>query len=139
MLYFRCQQLGERGWQTSVHRPTPPPRQTGGESCYRQIESGRRYIHAETTVSSDSQLQMGLRWSDQHHLGCFRYSQSSIPGPVCFHSSETSSGNCGSSCPGHSLLITQLTSSTRVSVSIRQLTRYGSEYDLKPLKKTKGP
>lgn len=33
----------------------------------------------------DSHLQFGHQWSNQCHLGCFRYSQSSVPGWVYFH------------------------------------------------------
>ena len=29
-------------------------------------------LHAEIAISSDSRLQIGHGWSDQHHLGCFR-------------------------------------------------------------------
>ena len=32
-----------------------------------------------STVSSDSHLEIGHRWSDQRHLGCFKYSYSSVP------------------------------------------------------------
>ena len=31
-------------------------------------------LHAEITVISDSHLEIGRPWSDQHHLDCFEYS-----------------------------------------------------------------
>ena len=54
---------------------------------------------------------------------------------VCFHFSEAISQNCCSFCRGCSLAIMQLTSPPGVSVSIRQLTGYGSEYYLQPLRR----
>ena len=35
---------------------------------------GVGYIQKNSTASSDSQLEIGPWWSDQHHLDCFRYS-----------------------------------------------------------------
>ena len=37
------------------------------------IDRGRG-LHAEIAVSSDSHLEIGHWWSDQHHLDCFKYS-----------------------------------------------------------------
>ena len=59
------------GWQTSVQRPTPP-QQAGGESFCRQ--SWGEGTCRNSTVISDNHLQIGHRWSDQHHLDCFRNS-----------------------------------------------------------------
>ena len=56
---------------------------------------GRTYMQKQ-----HSHLGMGHWWSDQHHLDFFKYSQSSIPGYVCFHFLR----NCGSFCHGHSLV-----------------------------------
>ena len=81
---------------------TPLPQQAESEHFYRQREGA---TCRNSAVSSDSQPHMGHRWSDQRHLGCFRYSSASVPGLVFFRFSEASSGNCGSSCPGHSLPI----------------------------------
>ena len=66
-----------QGGRTSVQRPTAPPPHptlaTSGASTFIDREKG---LHAETAVSSDSHLQTGHRCSDQHHLGCFRYTKS---------------------------------------------------------------
>ena len=59
-------------WQTSVQRLTLP----------RPAPSGKRFLDRRagratcrnSTVSSDSHLQIGHQWSDQRHLDCFRYS-----------------------------------------------------------------
>ena len=60
-VYFRCQQLGWRGWQTSVQGliPAPPPShwQAGGESVYRQSDGGWVTCR-NSTVSSNSHLQL---------------------------------------------------------------------------------
>ena len=100
------------------------PFQTGGESFYRQ--SGRGGLHAETAQSSSNWLSMvwpapswlfsiQLIFSSRAHLFPF----------LCGHFSDW-----GSSCPGYSLVTMYLTSPPGVSVSIRQLTGYGSEYYL---------
>lgn len=39
-----------------------------GQEFHRQKE---RATHRNSTVSYDSHLQIGQRWPDQHHLGCF--------------------------------------------------------------------
>ena len=48
-----------------------PHWQSGGKSLYRLREGVRC---RNSTGSSDSRLEVGPHWSDQHHLGCFRYS-----------------------------------------------------------------
>ena len=35
---------------------------------------GRSYMQKQHTFSTDSHLELGHWWSDQHHLDCFRYS-----------------------------------------------------------------
>ena len=51
--------------------PTLPTGLQWDMSFYRQKE---RATCRNSTVSSDSYLQIGHWWSDQHHLGCFRHS-----------------------------------------------------------------
>ena len=75
----------------SSHPPTaPPPHLIGApdwlltirrQSFYRQREGA---TCRNSTVSSDSHLEIGHRWSDQGHLDCFRYSYSSLPVMVVF-------------------------------------------------------
>ena len=54
---------------------------------YRQREGAT----SRTAVSSDSRLDIVMRWSDQCHLDCFKYSSSSVLGSVCSHFLEASS------------------------------------------------
>ena len=63
----------------SVQRLTPNPDwQPVGKNFYRQ-KAGE--LHAETAQSALTVIfQIGHWWSNQHHLDCFRYSQSSVPG-----------------------------------------------------------
>ena len=42
-----------------------------GKSFYRQKEGA---TSRNSTVSSDNQLHTDHRWSEQHHLDCFKYS-----------------------------------------------------------------
>ena len=74
-----------------------------GKSFCRQKE---RAACRNSTVNPDSHLQIGHWWSDQSHLGGFKYSYSSVPGFV-----ETSSQNRGNLCCGWCLVIVWLTSS----------------------------
>ena len=63
--------LGE-GWWTSVQRLTLPyPDNQGMRAFIDRLGEG---LHADTTQSSLSHLQICHQCSDQHHLGCFRYS-----------------------------------------------------------------
>ena len=56
--------------------------------------SGGRGLHAETSQSACTIiLKLVIQWSDQCHLDCFKYSQSSVPGLVCSHFLEASSWN----------------------------------------------
>ena len=60
------------GWQTSVQRPTPPPpplrigNQRAGAFIAR---SGEGATCRNSTVSSDSHLQIGHQGSAQHYVG----------------------------------------------------------------------
>ena len=82
--------------------PPAPPHQSGGKSFCRQREGA----NAETAQSALAViLKLIMRRCDQHHLDCFKYSQSSVPGLVCSHFLEASSQNCGSLCHGYSLVI----------------------------------
>ena len=105
--YFRCQQLsGEEGRYLSkgLRHPLPPPNApTLRESFHRQSEG--EGLCAGTAQSADHHLQTGHHWSDQPILGCFKYSQSSVPGAICSHFFVVSSQNYGSLCPGYSLVI----------------------------------
>ena len=58
-----------------------------------QADCGGGVLHV---VLSNSHLQIGYQWSDQHHLECFRYSSSSAPGSSCSHFFAVNSQNCGS-------------------------------------------
>ena len=89
---------------------TATDRTGGGWGCGLQVE---------TAVSFDSHLETGHWWSDQHHLGCFRYISFSAPGLVYFHFFETNSRNCGSLSCGYSLVIMALTFLPGVSGSVR--------------------
>ena len=80
-------------------------------------------MYINSTVSSDCHLEIGPEWSDQHHTDCFKYSQSSVPRPVCSTFPEANSQNCGSLCHGYGLVILQSTSSTLWEFQyLRQLT-----------------
>ena len=79
--------------------------QSVGKCFYRQRE---RATCVNSTVSSDSHLPIGHQGPDQHHLGCFRYSESSVPGSVCFHVFEASSLNYGSLWHGYSLVCKEI-------------------------------
>ena len=81
--------------------------QSVGKNFYRQREGA---MCRNSTVSSDSHLETDHQWSDQSHLDCFKYNQSSIPDLICSRFREASSRNCGSFFYGYSLVITQLTS-----------------------------
>ena len=70
LLYFRCQQLREKG-RHLFKSQLPPADNQWGKRFYRQNEGA---ICRNSTVSSDRHLQIGHQWSDQLHLDCFRYS-----------------------------------------------------------------
>ena len=56
------------------------PSLTVGKSSYRRWEG---VTCRNSTVSSDSHLEVGHQQSDQRHRGGFRYSLSLVLGPVC--------------------------------------------------------
>lgn len=58
-----------------------------------------------STVSADSQPELGHVVSDQHRLSCFKCGSSSLPGLVCSFFFEASSRNGGGFCQGYSLAI----------------------------------
>ena len=64
------------GWQTSVQRPTPPHPAATDKREVRAFIDGFRGggTCRNSTVISNSQLQIGHQWSVQHHLGCCAYS-----------------------------------------------------------------
>ena len=68
--------------------------------------SGQKRLHTEIAQSTLSViLKSIMQLSDQHHLDCSKYIQSSAPGLVCSHFSEVNSLNCGSVCQGNNLVI----------------------------------
>lgn len=120
---FQCWQLRREG----RHLPKGQLPYTGSQwdkSFHGQKEEATR---RNSMVVFDSHLQFGHQWSNQCHLGCFRYSQSSVPGWVYFHLFEASSQNCGSLCHGYCLALMPLTSPPGGAFRIRQLTGCGSE------------
>ena len=112
LLYFGCRQLrvGERG-QMPVKRSTlyatPEIR---GQELLQASGWGGGAMSRNSTVNSDSHLEVVLRWPDQHYPDCFKYSYSSVLGSICSHILEVQSRNCGSLCQSYSLVIVQLTS-----------------------------
>ena len=60
---------GSGRWRMLVQRLTPHP-----QSGARAFIDREGATCKSSPVISDSHLQIGPRWSDQHHLGCFRYS-----------------------------------------------------------------
>ena len=88
-------------------------------------------------VSSDSHLQTGHQWSDQSSF--FLGTLSLQFQGQCSHLFEASSGSCGSTGHGCSLVIMELTSSTGGgSVSTRQFPGCGSELSTASEKELKG-
>ena len=70
--------------------PTPQPDHQGARAV---IDKGRG-LHAETAQSALTViLKLAMQWYDQYHLGCFRYSLSSVPWSVYSHFLEASSQN----------------------------------------------
>ena len=56
--------------------------QSVGKSFYKLREG---VTWRNSTVNSDSNLEIGLQLSDLCHLECFKYSLSLVPRSVCFH------------------------------------------------------
>ena len=100
-VYFQGQQPwgGRESGLLTKSQPLPPTHthwQSVSMSFYRWKEGAKC---RNSAVSSDSHaVKLVMWWSDQHHLDCFKYSWSSVPGSVCSHFSEISSQNCGSLC-----------------------------------------
>ena len=95
---------GERVTDDCSKADSPHTGNQWGKMFYREKWRGVTTCR-NSTVISDSHFQTGYQWSDQHHLGCFRYSYSSVPGAICSHLFAPSSRNCGSSHLGHNLVI----------------------------------
>ena len=93
---------GVGGYLSKGHTPTPTPNKQGTKSFYRQ-KCEAATCRDSTSSNFSNSHQIGHQWSGQHHLGCFRYSESSVPGSICSHFFMAKSQNCGSSCPGYSL------------------------------------
>ena len=55
-----------------VQRPTPPQPDNQGVKVFIDRVGG--ITGRKSTVISNSHLQIGHQWSDQHHLGGCRYS-----------------------------------------------------------------
>ena len=93
-VYFGCQQWGsgsegEGGENSSPQaNSAPPPTVSEQELFLRKGDTCRN-----STVISDSHLEISHRWSDQCHLGCFEHSYSSVPGSICFCFLEANSPN----------------------------------------------
>ena len=77
----------------------PPTGNLWARAFIDRSKEGATYRNSR--VSSDSHLQIGHRWSDQHHLDCFRYSSRVHLFPFLWGQFLES----GSSCPGYSLVI----------------------------------
>ena len=87
-----------RGWWVDIGPEVDSPHwQPVGKSFYRQKEGA---ACRKSRVSSHSHLQIGHQWSDQHHLGCFRYSSRSCLFPFLWGQFW----NCGSLCHGHHIV-----------------------------------
>ena len=96
---------GDWGWwredrRLSKDQPSMPPQKSGGKSFYRQLVGVGGAMSRNSTVNSDSHLEVVLRWPDQHYPDCFKYSYSSVLGSVCSHILEVQSRNCGSPWEG---------------------------------------
>ena len=115
-LFWMLATLGE-GRVEACPKASSPISQSVGKKFYRWREGA---TCRNSTVSSDSHLEVGHPWSDQHHLGCL--------GSVCFHflrpvvqivelMSWLQSGHP----------VINSFHLVGVLVSIRQLTGYGSE------------
>ena len=92
------------GVEVDVCQRPPPPADNQGIRAFILIPWERATCR-NNIVSSDNLLQIGHQWSDQCHLGYFKYSLSSVPGAVCYHCFEANSRYCGSLSHGYSLVI----------------------------------
>ena len=78
-------QMPATGWGDGVGHLSTPTR-TGSQWVRAFMDrsvwgggGGGEATFRNSTVSSDSLLQIDHQWSDQCQLGCFRYSYSSVP------------------------------------------------------------
>lgn len=79
------------GW-TPAQRPAPHWQGKSFKGDFRGAQA-KEGPHAGKPFSAwRCRLTVGHQWSDQCRLGCFTYSQSSVPGPSVFYFSESSSG-----------------------------------------------
>ena len=82
---------------SKVNSPTNNQRIRAFKGEFQGCTSRQRGLHAETTQSAPTTIfRLVLRWSDQRHPGCFKYSSFSAPESICSHCFEASSWNCGS-------------------------------------------
>ena len=115
LLYFMGQELGEmKDSRLKVDsRPTISDRERAFQREFWRSRGGGRRLRAKTVWSALTViLKLAVWWSDWCHLDCLKYSQSSVPRPVCSHFFEAGSWNGGSLCHGCGLVSIQLTSST---------------------------
>ena len=111
-----CNQRGEGGQHLFKgllpSPPTPLPLDKQGVRPFiDRVRQGR--LHAETAQSALTAFKLvisGLTSVILIVLGTVV----SVPGSICSHFFEAGSRNCGSLCPGYSLVIVQSTSSTWV-------------------------
>ena len=61
------------GWQTAVRRPTAPTDKQRVKAFIDRVRDGGATCR-NSVVISNSHIQIGHWWSDQHYLECFRYS-----------------------------------------------------------------
>ena len=62
---------------------TPSP--SHWQSVSKSFVGWGRGLQTNSTARSDVHLEIGHQWSDQHHLGCFKYNFSLVLELVCFH------------------------------------------------------
>ena len=130
---FQRQAKGVGGGQNPVQRPTPAPSMTISERELLQAERGgymKKKKSALTVI-----LKLVLQWSHQHYLDCFKYSQSSVPGSICFHFFRARFLEPWKLLswlqPGHHVV--NFFYPEDVSISTKELTRHGSEYHFQAL------
>ena len=62
---------------------TPSP--SHWQSVSKSFVGWGRGLQTNSTARSDVHLEIGHQWSDEHHLGCFKYNFSLVLELVCFH------------------------------------------------------
>ena len=82
--------VGVRGGRTPCPQSNSAPLPTISE---QELFLRKRDTCRNSTVISDSHLEISHWWSDQCHLGCFKHSYSSVPRPICFCFLEADSPN----------------------------------------------